>query len=157
MVHPWNDNPALGWSTLVVTDRDEARADRLADELAEMCWARRHDPRPHFASASEAIAAARAARWRRKLGCVTLADASDVVTAGAAGDSTHLLRALIDEGAGMIVYAAVRDPHAIATLWPRSEGEIVALAIGGTLDPASSEPLPVRGAIVSKHERHGFG
>jgi microcystin degradation protein MlrC len=157
MVHPWNDSPALGWSTLVVTDRDEAAADRLADELAEMCWERRHEQPPAFPGASEAIAAARAARWRRKLGCVTISDASDVVTAGAAGDSTHLLRALIEEGDGLKSYAAVRDPHAIATLWPRDEGEVVALSIGGTLDPSSSSPLPVHGTIISKHERHGFG
>jgi microcystin degradation protein MlrC len=57
----------------------------------------------------------------------------------------------------MKTYAAVRDPHAIETLWPSREGEVVSLAIGGTLDPSSSPPLPVRGAIVSKHERHGFG
>ena len=157
MVHPWNDSPALGWSTLAVTDGDDAAADRLADELAEMCWERRHDQPPQFPGASEAIAAARAARWRRKLGCVTMSDASDVVTAGAAGDSTHLLRALLEEGDGLKTYAAVRDPRAIETLWPRGEGDVVALTIGGTLDPDSSPPLPVRGAIVSKHERHGFG
>lgn len=157
MVHPWNDSPALGWSTLVVTDRDAAAADRLADELAEMCWQRRHEQPPTFASASEAVAAARKAKWRRKLGCVTMSDASDVVTAGAAGDSTHLLRALIEEGGGMTTYAAVRDPRAIATLWPRAEGDVVALTIGGTLDPASSAPLPVCGKVVSKHDRHGFG
>jgi len=157
MVHPWNDSPSLGWSTLVVTDRDEAAADRLADELAEMCWQRRHEQPPDFPGASEAIATARAARWRRKLGCVTMADASDVVTAGAPGDSTHLLRALLEEGSGLVTYAAVRDPQAIDKLWANHEGDVVALAIGGTLDPASSSPLPVRGAIASKHERHGFG
>ena len=157
MVHPWNDSPALGWSTLVVTNNDRAAAERLADELAEMCWARRHEQPPTFASATEAVAAARAAKWRRKLGCVTMSDASDVVTAGAAGDSTHLLRALLEEGRGMTTYAAVRDPHAIETLWPRAEGDVVALTIGATLDPASSAPLPVRGTIISKHDRRGFG
>lgn len=157
MVHPWNDSPSLGWSTLVVTDNDAAAADRLADELAEMCWERRHAQPPKFPGASEAIATARAAKFRRKLGCVTMADASDVVTAGAPGDSTHLLRALIEEGKGMKSFAAVRDPQAIAMLWPREPGDIVALTIGGTLDPSSSAPLPVRGTVVSKHERHGFG
>jgi len=157
MVHPWNDSPALGWSTLVVTNADQRGAEGLADELAEMCWQRRHEQPPTFANASEAVAKARAAKWRRKLGCVTMSDASDVVTAGAAGDSTHLLRALLEEGRGMTTYAAVRDPQAISTLWPRSEGDVVALTIGATLDPASSQPLPVRGTILSKHERRGFG
>ena len=157
MVHPWNDSPALGWSTLCVGDGDAAAADRLADELAELCWAARHEQPPEFATADEAIEAARGARVRRKLGCVMMADASDVVTAGAPGDSTHLLRALLERGSGMLSYAAVRDPHAIRTLWPRAPGDVVALPIGGSLDPARSPPLPVRGTVASKHERPGFG
>jgi len=153
MVHPWNDDPALGWATYAIG----AEADAIADELAEMCWARRHEQPPEFPSASEAIAEARGARVRRKLGCVMMADASDVVTAGAPGDSTHLLRALVEEGRGMLAYAAVRDPDAVAALWPRDPGDVVAMSIGGTLDPARSKPLPVRGKLVSKHEREGFG
>lgn len=157
MVHPWNDNPALGWSTLVVTDANLATADRIAEELAELCWSVRHEQPPAFPDPTAAITAARGARLRRKLGCVMMADASDVVTAGAPGDSTHLLRALLEQAAGMLVYAAVRDPHAIALLWDRAPGESVATSIGGTLDPARSQPLPVRGTMVSKHDRIGFG
>lgn len=157
MAHPWNAEPTAGWSTVVVTDGDLAAADRLADELAEACWERRHAQPPAFPTASEAIAAARGARVRRKLGCVTIADASDVVTAGAPGDSTHLLRALLSEATGLITYCAVRDPQAIGALWGRPPGDRVALAIGGTLDPASSPPLPVEGRVVSKHDRRGFG
>jgi microcystin degradation protein MlrC len=157
MVHPWNDHPGLGWSTLAVADSDLAAADQLADELAEMCWERRHAQPPAFPDAREAIEQARAARWRRRLGCVTMADASDVVTAGAPGDSTHLLGALLEHGSGMLAYAALRDPQAIATLWPRAPGDLVELAIGGGLDPARSRPLAVRGTIASKHDRPGFG
>jgi microcystin degradation protein MlrC len=157
MVHPWNDDPALGWSTVAVTNNDHAAAERIVEELADMCWERRHQQPPQFPSASEAIAAARSARVRRKLGCVTISDASDVVTAGAPGDSTHLLRALLAEATGLLTYCAVRDPHAIETLWPEDPGKQVALAIGGTLDPARSKPLPVTGTVVSKHEQRGFG
>lgn len=157
MVHPWNNDPNLGWATAVVTDGDPAAADRLADELAELCWERRHEQPPVFPGASEVIASARAARLRRKLGCVMIAEASDVVTAGAPGDSTHLMRALLAEASGLVTYCAVRDPQAIAALWDRAAGEHVALPLGGTLDPASSPPLPVEGTIVSKHDRRGFG
>ncbi|HSR95823.1 MAG TPA: M81 family metallopeptidase [Kofleriaceae bacterium] len=157
MVHPWNDDPNLGWATVAVTDGDAAAAERLADELAELCWARRHEQPPSFMSASEAIAAARRAWLRRRLGCVMIADVSDVVTAGAPGDSTHLLRALLDEAAGLTTYCAVRDPSAIGQLWSHAIGDRVALAIGGTLDPEMSPPLPVTGAIEGKHDRQGFG
>jgi microcystin degradation protein MlrC len=156
MVHPWNADPCLGWSTIVVTDGDRELAERYADELAEMCWARRDEQPPHFPSPSEAIATARRARIRRKLGVVTMADASDVVTAGAPGDSTHLLRALIEDGGGMLTYAAVRDPVAIATLWEREIGDDVDAVVGGSLDPSRSPPLAVRGRVLSKHERPGF-
>jgi microcystin degradation protein MlrC len=157
MVHPWNSDPNLGWSTAVVTDGELAAADRLADELAAMCWERRHAQPPAFPAAGEVIASARRAWLRRRLGCVTIAEASDVVTAGAPGDSTHLVRALHAEARGLLTYCAVRDPQAIAALWDRADGDHVALPIGGTLDPESSPPLPVEGTLVSKHERRGFG
>jgi microcystin degradation protein MlrC len=157
MVHPWNDDPGLGWSTLVVTDGDPAAADAFADQLAELCWSVRHQQPPRFRSPSEAITEARSARLRRRLGVVTMADASDVVTAGAPGDSTHLLRALIEEGDGLLAYAAVRDPVAVAGLWSGAPGTSVSLEVGGRLDPDSSPPLPVTGTLVSKHDRPGFG
>ncbi|HEU0035330.1 MAG TPA: M81 family metallopeptidase [Kofleriaceae bacterium] len=157
MVHPWNDDPNLGWSTVAVSNGDLGAAERIADELAELCWERRHEQPPQFPDASAAIAEARSARIRRRFGCVTMADASDVVTAGAPGDSTHLLRALLAEASGLLTYCAVRDPHAIATLWPRGAGDRVTLSLGGTLDPARSQPLTVIGNVVSKHDQHGFG
>jgi microcystin degradation protein MlrC len=156
MVHPWNDDPELGWSTVVV-GRDRAVAEALADELAERCWAVRDVRPPAFPGAREAIARARAARLRRRFGCVTIADASDVVAAGAPGDSTHLLRALVEDGAGLRAYAAVRDPVAVDELWPRRVGDAVSTTIGGRLDPASSTPLAVRGELVGRYERRGFG
>ncbi len=157
MCHPWNDDPSLGWSTVVVTNNDAAAAERLADELAAQCWERRHEQPPAFPLPKEAIAEARKARIRRKLGCVVMADASDVVTAGAPGDSTHLIRALLADAGGLVTYCAVRDPHAIGKLWTNRPGDRVALAIGGTLDPARSTPLPVVGNVISKHDQHGFG
>jgi microcystin degradation protein MlrC len=157
MVHPWNDDPALGWSTLCVSDGDARAADRLADELAELCWAARTKLPPELSNATDAIDAARSAKLRRKLGCVVMADASDVVSAGAPGDSTHLVRALLERATGMLVYAAVRDPNAIAQHWAREPGDVIATQLGGSLDPTRSSPLAVRAAVVGKYDRAGFG
>jgi microcystin degradation protein MlrC len=157
MVHPWNSDPALGWSTVVYADGDAAAAERFADELAERCWAARHEQPPAFVTPREAIAQARAARWQRRIGVVTISDASDVVTAGAAGDSTHLLRALLEEGDGLLTYASVRDPAAVAALWDAPIGREAAATVGGALDPGSSPPLAVRGVVLGRHTRRGFG
>lgn len=160
MCHPWNDHPELGWSVVVVTDGKRARADeraeRFADELAQRCWRVKDKLPPRFASASEAIRTARRARLRRKVGVVTLADVSDVVSAGATGENTKLLRALLDEGDGLVSYVPLRDPVAIEELWRAPEGTRVKVTLGGKLDPARNEGLEVEGIIAIKREAHGF-
>ena len=156
MCHPWNSDPGLGWSTCVTTDGDRDAAERLADSLAEMCWARKDTLPPVFASADEAIAEAKAARFARRLGAVVLADASDVVTAGASGENTALLAALLRQAPELRSFVPLRAPTTVAELWGRAEGERVEVTLGGVLDPGHSEPLLVRGRILNKRENPGF-
>lgn len=156
MCHPWNDHPELGWSTTVVTNGDADLADRLADELAELCWACRDRQPPRFDSASEAIARAREARIARRLGAVLLADLSDVVTAGAPGENTAILGALLEQGQGLISYVPVRDPAAVAEVWDRPDGSEVVVSVGGKLDPRRGRAVEVRGRIQRKGRFHGF-
>lgn len=157
MCHPWNDDPHLGWSVLVHTDGDRDRAERLADELAEAAWEMRaHEP-PPFATAEEAIEEARSARLARKLGCVTIADASDVVTAGATGGNTHLVKALVEQGEGLLSYVPLRDPNAVEALWSKPDGTDVTLSVGGTIDPERHEPIEVSGRIRTRRPDGPFG
>lgn len=156
MCHPWNSDPGLGWSTCVTTDGDRALAERLADELAELCWARRHALPPSFPSIEEAIDEARSARLARRLGAVIIADASDVVTAGASGESTAVPAALLAHGSDLVSYVPLRDPTTVADVWPHSEGEMVDVVLGGRLDPAHSDPLPLRARLLHKRENPGF-
>lgn len=153
--HPWNQNPETGWSVVVVTDGDAARAERLADELAEAAWGTRHRLPPTFVSAAEAVARARSARLRRKLGAVLLADASDVVSAGAPGENTELLRVLVEQGQGMRCYVPLRDPAVVQELWDRPVGARVRVSLGGKLDPARSRPLEVEATLQHKVKAHG--
>ncbi len=157
MCHPWNADPSLGWSTVVIADRDERLAGELADELAERCWAVRRELPPPFPSAESAIDEARRAKTARKLGTVVFSDASDVVTAGAPGESMRLVDALLKHGKGLLAYAAVRDAVAVRSLFERSEGEVVELTIGGRLDPERNVPFAVKGRIEKLVIREGYG
>jgi len=156
MCHPWNSDPELGWSTCVTTHDDQPLAERLADELAELCWARRHVLPPEFLSADDAVDAARDARLARRLGAVVLADASDVVTAGSTGENTALLRALLDRAPTLLSYVPLRDPDAVEALWSRVEGERVDVTVGGRLDPAYNTPLTLSGRVLHKRENPGL-
>lgn len=154
MCHPWNADRELGWSVLVVTDDDAALAEQLAEELADMAWRVKDKLPPRFLDASEAILRAKRARIRRKLGTITLSDASDVVSAGATGENTKLAKALIEEGQGLVSYVPLRDPVAVAELWDRQIGEPVSVRVGGRLDPERVPPLLLDGVVSHKTSAH---
>lgn len=156
MVHPWLDAPEVGWSVHVTTDGDRALAARLADELAEECWAVRHQQPPTFLAASDAIQRAKDATFLRKIGVVVLSDASDVVSAGSTGDSTKLLAALAEEADGLVVFASIQDAASARTLFEQPLETEVEVEVGGTRDPARHTPLRVRGVVKAKREDPGF-
>lgn len=157
MVHPWVGDPEIGFSSCVTTNGDRELAERLADELAERLWAVRDRLPPKFRSADEAVDNARQARLLRKLGVVILADASDMVSAGAPGENTRLIDALLRRAQGMLSYAAIRDPVVVDQLFEAPVGSRHTVTLGGRLDPANGVPLTVEGAIVHKGERRSHG
>jgi microcystin degradation protein MlrC len=155
--HLWNNTPELGWSTYAMTDGDQAGADALAEELAEKCWAVRHELPPELPDEFEAIEQVRSARVARITGTVCMSDASDVVAAGATGENTKLLRAFMDKGQDLVAYFPIRDPQAVDELWDTELGEQASLSVGGRLDPKRNDPIQVSGRVHWKGDRHGFG
>lgn len=153
----WLDHDEVGWATCVITDAAPARAEAVAEELADRCWAVRHEQPPQFPGPDQAIAMAREARWARRLGTVCMCDASDIVGAGGTGDNTRLLSALLEGGTDLRSLVSLRDPVAIDHLWGAREGGRTRLPIGGTLDPERNAPLSVDGRLVRRHVSDVFG
>lgn len=158
MCHLWVDHPENGWATHVVTDNDPELAEKLADELAKLSWAVRHKLPPEFPGPEAAIQQARSVWIRRSLGTVCISDASDMVGAGATGESTHLLKALIDTAADMASLTTIRDDAVVAELWDRPTGDSVDVTLGGKLlSEALSPPLQLSARIRSQHPDTPFG
>jgi microcystin degradation protein MlrC len=155
MCHPWNDHPDLGWSVVVITDDDPERAERLADELAMAAWGVREVEVPAFVGPVEALNTIRASKLRRRFGTACICDASDVVGAGAAGENTHLLRALLDHGQGLRSYLPLRDAQAVDQLWDATE--TVELAVGGRIDPQRNPAVTLRGRVRHRSHRPVLG
>ncbi|MCA9544207.1 MAG: M81 family metallopeptidase [Myxococcales bacterium] len=156
MVHLWNDSPEIGWSTHVITDDAPELAEQLAEELADLAWGVRDVMPPEFPGPAEALAKVRRARLARAIGTVTLCDASDVVGTGAAGESPHLVKALL-EATDLVSYAPIRDAGVIDQIWGTPEGERVQVTLAGKLDPARNPPLPVEGTLLRKLPTEPFG
>jgi len=157
MSHLWSDLPDPGWAVCVVTDGDRELSEHLADTLADATWAVRDVPVPSIPTGREAVRQAREARWRRRLGTVCISDTSDMVSCGAAGESTHLLRILRDEATDLRCYAPVCDAEVVGTLWGRPVGAPVDIEVGGKRLPELSPPLRVRGTLRRKQPDRGFG
>jgi len=154
--HLWHDSPDLGWSAVVMTNGDAALAEAHADGLAERAWAVRDKQPPVFPTADEAIRRARRARIRRRLGTVCMCDASDIVGAGAAGENTRLLAALLDAGRDLVSYVPIRGPAAVRALEEVPVGASAVVQLGGDVDP-ESPPLTVRGVLTAREEHATFG
>jgi microcystin degradation protein MlrC len=156
IVHIWSDEPDIGWSTVAVTDGDKKLADKLADEIADLDWAVRDFPvTQKLYTPSEAVSAARKSRLARLTGTTIFCDLSDAVGAGSPGESTWILKALVEEGSDLVSYVPLRDSQAVNDLWDLPLNQDVSLSVGGKLDKTYNQPYKFTGKLVLKGNASG--
>jgi microcystin degradation protein MlrC len=135
---PYTDVPHLGASVLAYGDGAYAAADWLASEM----WAQREDFSPRLVSPTDAVA--RAMRMLR--GPFILSEPADNVGGGAPGDSTFILRALLDakaEGASVVQW----DPEAAAIAAQAGLGAHCRVTVGGKTHPLHGTPTEIEGTV----------
>ncbi len=142
--YPWSDVPDVGATVHVMTNGDQALADRIADDMAAFIWRVREDfAHGDFPMPAEAV---RQAREALAAGAtpVVLADYSD-----RPGDATWILRELAEQGVGGVLYAALRDERALNALAVRgaSPGDGFDMEVGGFTSPAAGAPVRISGTI----------
>ena len=139
-MQPWLDAAEAGWSAVVVTDRDAA----LAEQLAELAWSLREAFQERDAIfVDDAIRLADA----EPRGIVVLSDTGDSVFGGAPGDSNVILEAVLRlEPKGRVLIPLI-SPSAVATLVAAGESRVVALPLGGEAATAFFAPLAVTGMV----------
>ena len=151
LVHPFLDEPDVGWGTVAVTDNDTALAAKLADEIAGLDWSvRDFKLTQKLYSPSEAIKAARGFWIERLLGTTMFCDLSDAVGAGAPGENTWILKALVEEAPDLVSYIPVRDSQAVNQLWDVPLNQTVTLSVGGKLDKIYNRPYEFTGQVIFK-------
>ena len=78
---------------------------------------------------------------------IVLNEPSDNVGAGATGDSTYLLEALLHQRVEAPTYLPIVDPEAVAAAVAAGVGAEIALPVGGKLNRRFSRPVMVRGRV----------
>lgn len=152
--HPWVGDPSPCWAVHVTTDGDPSLADRVADDLADAVWAIRHAPPPSPVRAERALPVI-ARSWRRHLAPAALVDTSDIVGAGAPGDHTGLLRALLSHTPTLRAWVPLRDPHAVSRLHAAPVGSRHTIEVGGAWSP--SQRVEVTGDLTHLATAPGLG
>ncbi len=140
-MQPWLDVAEAGWAVVVVTDDDRGEAEHLADELADHAWLLR-DRFMERESCDIAEAIDFADDPARQT--VLISDTGDSVLGGSPGDSTAILRALLERPRRHRALVPVTDPAAARRLGTHREGEHVDVELGGW-STAFSAPLRVTG------------
>ncbi|HKW90399.1 MAG TPA: M81 family metallopeptidase [Methylomirabilota bacterium] len=140
---PYADIPDAGLGIYVVTDDDQALAERLAGRLARAAWEHRHEFVHSAPGVKDAVARALAAEGRP----IVLADMADNTGGGAAGDGTEILRELLRVGARSAVVACLWDARAVQRCMQAGIGARIALAVGGKVDDRHGAPLEVTGTV----------
>ena len=153
---PWGDVAGAGAKVWVVTDGDPGHAQVLADRLAAEFWGLREQTRAPVVGIDEALEqAARCAG-----GPVVLADVADNPGAGASGDSTFILRRLVDRPVGPTIVGAFWDLGAVRICADAGVGSVIDLRVGGKCGPHSGDPVDLRvtvRAVVDDHSQVMLG
>lgn len=131
------DTPDMGTKVLVYSDGPSGHAAALARQLADELIGMREALRVDYLGIDSALDQALAV----PLGPVVLADRSDNPGSGAPGDSTFILRRMLERGIGSAALGPLWDPVAVRIAFEAGTGARLAMRLGGKVGPASGDPL----------------
>ncbi len=142
--YPWSDVPDVGAAVHVMTDNDQALANRIADDMSEFIWRVRKDfafgkypmPKEAVQKTKQAIAT--------KAVPVVLGDYSD-----RPGDATWILSELIRQDVSNFIFATLRDEKALDKLAESKAkpGDKFDMKVGGFTGTSAGKPIRITGTI----------
>jgi microcystin degradation protein MlrC len=153
LVHgfPYGDVPEAGVKMLAIADGDEALAHEVAQEYGRRFLGIREKSLLRAMPLGEALDAVVAMNAARP---IVLADVADNAGGGAPGDSTFLLRALLERGVDNVATGTYYDPLAVDACFEAGEGAHIDLRFGGKMGVASGDPIDARVEVRRLLEAH---
>lgn len=138
-VQPWLDVPDLGFAVLVCADGDREMARRVATELADMAWERRHQFDPGLMPLEDVIRLG-----LNSPGLTVAGDAGDAPSGGSAADNISVLRALLAAAADQskrLTYLTLCDPPAVVLARRAGVGASLQILLGHHFSKTDNQPL----------------
>jgi microcystin degradation protein MlrC len=137
------DVPDAGATVHVMTNNDQALADRIADDMSDYIWRIRHEfAGKKLPKTQEGVAMAIAAVKEGKTP-VVIADHAD-----RSGNSSWILEELIKQGASNFCITTISDEKAIEEIASTATvGDTVKVDVGGYLDQYAGNPVTIEGKV----------
>ncbi|HUG13453.1 MAG TPA: M81 family metallopeptidase [Thermomicrobiales bacterium] len=136
---PYTDTPDVGITVVVTTNGDEDLAERAAKDVARRVWELRDDFRQELPKPDEAI--------RQALdtdgGPVVIAETSDNPGGGAAGDGTHLLKAMLAANLSDAAFGFIYDVETVEQAHAAGVSSTIVARVGGKTDALHGAPADV--------------
>jgi len=128
------DIAEMGMAVLTVTDGDKALAEDVADILSQEIIRRKDTLREEYPTLDQALDMA----MEPGEGPIVIADTSDNPGGGGIGNTTHILRRILERKMTGCALAVIVDPERVAVCEKAGVGATVELPLGGWSDPKYS-------------------
>jgi microcystin degradation protein MlrC len=133
----------IGMSIFAMTDNNKELAEKIVKEIGELAWSLREDLNRDLPKTEEAVRQVIQLVEEGK-GPVLVADGADRT-----GDSTHVLKELIKQGAKNFALPGIADPKAAKFIEENHKvGDHIEIEIGGYASEYSGTPVKVKGEIT---------
>ncbi|MEO5757390.1 MAG: M81 family metallopeptidase [Mesorhizobium sp.] len=143
---PGADIEEVGPTVVVTYDGDPDRHKAFAERIADKIWDNRANVLNNFYTPEEAAEIARDYGGERPL---IIADYADNPGAGAYGDATALLHALLKAKVRNACFGPMVDAGTVKQLSTRQIGDTVSISLGGKMDPLfGGAPLDVEARLL---------
>jgi microcystin degradation protein MlrC len=150
---PWSDVPDVGATVHVMTNNDQALAERIADDMSDFIWRVRADLFGDEPSAPDEAADTATAAFAAGETPIVLADFSDRT-----GDATFMLQQIVDKRMSGVLVATIRDESVIESLAASDAkpGDLFDMPVGGFAADSSGEPVQISGTLSYFGEAFGY-
>ena len=138
------DGHDLGQAVVVVSDNDPSLASTVVNDFCQRLWDVRDEVVAHDSSIPEAMEIIISNPQKRPY---VLGDVGDRVSAGSPGDSTAILKHLLENDLTLNAAISITDPQAVSEAMNAGLGAEVTLKVGGRLTPGF-EPVDVTGVVA---------
>ncbi len=148
----WADKECIGPNIMVTTNGPIARAQLVAEKLIDFAWQTRGVKTVNLLPIGEVIRLAEEPADGK--GPLLIGDYTDCPGGGGNGDGTALLQALVDSEVEDAVLGSIPDPESADACIKAGVGAIVALSLGGKLDPRfGGKPMKVKATVLATSSR----